>query len=103
MDRKKTHAHTLLILVFLFISISCYSQPVNNEVSKKRRPLDHFVGYYDVGIKPNKPFFKSRWYIRNGKLFAIFDADQDREIDPFNSNNSITNWIKFVNDERQII
>lgn len=46
-------------------------------------PLEQFVGYYNVGVKPNKPSFKSRWYLRDEKLFCIYDSDQDREIVPY--------------------
>ncbi|MEL6558546.1 MAG: hypothetical protein AAFQ94_10200 [Bacteroidota bacterium] len=46
-------------------------------------PLEQFVGYFNVGVKPNKPFFKSRWYLRDGKLFCIYDSDRDREIVPY--------------------
>ena len=48
-------------------------------------PLEQFVGYYNVGVKPNKPFFKSRWYLRDGKLFSIYDSDRDREIVPYHN------------------
>ncbi|MEM6816299.1 MAG: hypothetical protein AAF600_18220 [Bacteroidota bacterium] len=45
--------------------------------------LEELVGYYDVGIKPNKPFFKSRWYLRDSKLYTIYDSDQDNLFEPF--------------------
>ncbi len=47
------------------------------------RPLSQFVGYYNVGTKPNKPFFKSRWYLKDGDLYTIYDADIDRKFEPY--------------------
>lgn len=42
--------------------------------------IEQLAGYYDVGVKPGKPFFRSRWYTRENKLYAIFDSDIDREV-----------------------
>ena len=69
------------VLTLLHISGLLMAQDVKQ--SSGIIPLEQFVGYYDVGVKPNKPFFKSRWYLRDGKLFTIYDSDIDRELIPF--------------------
>ncbi len=45
-----------------------------------RNPLRKYVGYYDVGVKPGKPFFRARAYIRENNLYIIFDSDQDHKL-----------------------
>ena len=47
------------------------------------RPLEQFVGYYNVGVKPGKPFFKSRWYLKNDELYTIYDSDFDKKFEPY--------------------
>ncbi|MEM9297395.1 MAG: hypothetical protein AAGA64_03325 [Bacteroidota bacterium] len=64
------------VLVVVFSNLFTYGQP-------EKIPLEQFVGYYDVGVKPNRPFFKSRWYLRAGKLYTIYDSDQDRLFEPY--------------------
>jgi len=66
-----------LIPILSSTLFQCFCQP------GQLPPLEQFVGYYDVGVKPNKPFFKSRWYLREGKLFTIYDSDIDRELIPY--------------------
>jgi len=67
---------TIIVLALLSCCLTGLSQ---NDLPS----LDQFVGYYDVGVKPNKPFFRSRWYLRDGRLFTIYDSDIDRELVPF--------------------
>jgi hypothetical protein len=70
------------VLLFVFhISIAQQSEFSSNKDSVI--PLEQFVGYFNIGVKPNKPFFKSRWYLRDGKLFIIYDSDRDRELIPY--------------------
>lgn len=68
----------------LLLSILCsiiFSQSFSQSISYPS--LDQFVGYYDVGVRPNKPFFRSRWYLKDDKLFVIYDSDIDRELVPY--------------------
>ncbi len=68
----------VFLVLLLLINISKLAAQKSNK--KEEIPLSGFVGYYNVGTKPNKPFFKSRWYLREGKLFVIYDSDVDREL-----------------------
>jgi len=77
---QKLSLVSLVILILLDCSFAQQNDSINNQDLK---PLEHFSGYYGVGVKPNKPFFRSRWYLRDGKLFAIYDSDRDREIVPY--------------------
>ncbi len=61
-----------LIFILFSVLISAFSQ------KSQLPPLDQYVGYFDVGVRPNKPFFKSRWYLKEGRLFVIYDSDIDR-------------------------
>ncbi len=65
-----------LILILCIVFIQGYSQ-------KELPSLDQYVGYYNVGVKPNKPFFRSRWYLKDDRLFVIYDSDIDRELIPY--------------------
>ncbi len=67
--------------LLIILSQDLLSQNTNegNEI----RPLNKFVGYYNVGVKPNKPFFKSRWYLKEGQLYSIYDSDIDRKFEPY--------------------
>ena len=71
---------SVIVLAILIWSgnISAQSTPKDKPI-----PLEQFVGYYQVGVQPNKPFFMSRWYLRDGKLFTIYDSDRDRELVPY--------------------
>ncbi|MEM6525567.1 MAG: hypothetical protein AAF693_17335 [Bacteroidota bacterium] len=69
---------TALNLIFLL-----YLRPQAQPNSPIPTSLEAFVGYYDVGVKPNRPFFRSRWYLRNDKLYTIYDSDQDNLFEPF--------------------
>ncbi len=53
--------------------------------SNKIRPLSQFTGYYHVGVSPNKPFFYSRWYLKDSALYTIYDSDIDREFEPYSN------------------
>lgn len=68
--------HTLTFGL-LVIVLKSFSQPATLP------PLDQYVGYFDVGVKPNKPFFRSRWYLKDDRLFVIYDSDIDRELIPY--------------------
>lgn len=65
----------LLVVTSLFGSFSSFGQAGDTKIKPEQ-----LVGYYDVGVKPNRPFFKSRWYMKAGKLFCIYDSDRDREV-----------------------
>ena len=67
----------LCFSALLFFSVQLAAQ------QESLRPLQQFVGYYNVGTKPNKPFFKSRWYLKEGKLYTIYDSDVDRPFEPY--------------------
>ncbi|MTI40968.1 hypothetical protein [Fulvivirga lutimaris] len=69
----------LLVATVSFVGSLLFAQEAVSKLDDQI-PLEQFVGYYDVGIKPGKPFFRSRWYLREGKLFAIYDSDKDREL-----------------------
>lgn len=69
----------LPVTIVSFMSSFLFAQDVVSK-SDYQIPLEQFVGYYDIGIKPGKPFFRSRWYLREGKLFVVYDSDQDREL-----------------------
>ena len=68
---------TMLILVVstLLCNFSVFGQEGDAKVT-----AEQMVGYYDVGVKPNRPFFRSRWYLKEDKLFCIYDSDRDREV-----------------------
>lgn len=66
--------HTLVLFIIIGQAFSQSDQPI---------PLEQFVGYYDVGVKPNRPFFRSRWYMKDERLFIIYDSDIDRELTPY--------------------
>ena len=83
MKEAFTKSSLLGLALFTFVGFSIAQQPDANDNQDSIIPLDQFVGYYNVGVKPNKPFFKSRWYTRDGKLFSIYDSDRDREIMPY--------------------
>ncbi|MEM9300255.1 MAG: hypothetical protein AAGA64_17990 [Bacteroidota bacterium] len=68
-------------LLLLSLSGNLFLQAQTNQ--SEQIPLEQFVGYYDVGVKPNKPFFKSRWYLRDDQLYTIYDSDQDNLFEPF--------------------
>ncbi|WP_367388135.1 hypothetical protein [Lewinella sp. LCG006] len=72
----------VLNLVFLPILLTGQATEDSDEI----KPLEQFVGYYDVGTKPNKPFFRSRWYLKEGKLYTIYDSDIDRKFEPYENN-----------------
>lgn len=78
-------------LVSLLLSPSLHAQ------SERPFKLESLVGYYNVGVKPNKPFFKSRWYMRDGELYAIFDSDIDRRVKIFEDGELTSNV--FLNEE----
>ncbi|MEO9482760.1 MAG: hypothetical protein ABJG47_04915 [Ekhidna sp.] len=78
-------------IFFLLISLNGFSQ------SKTLPSLDQFVGYYSVGVKPNKPFFRSRWYLKEDRLFIIYDSDIDRELEPYE--NGILKPTIFLSEE----
>ena len=86
--------------MFLLISFEVIAQGTDNK-GKKIRPLEQFVGYYDVGVRPNEPFFKSRWYLRDGKLFAIYDSDYDRIFEPYENGKPRAN-VSFKEEDLQI-
>ena len=67
----------LSVILLLFIS---YFTDAQDKLPFKPQAL---VGYYNVGVKPGKPFFRSRWYMREGQLYAIFDSDEDRPVKLF--------------------
>ena len=71
------------LFVFIALGFSLAQQPTSIPHSDTQIPLEQFVGYYHVGVKPNKPFFMSRWYLKDGKLFTIYDSDRDRELIPY--------------------
>ncbi len=73
---------SLLLLSVVFFTGLQFSRAQSTDRTKVI-PLEQFVGYYDVGVKPNRPFFKSRWYLRDGKLFTIYDSDRDRIFEPY--------------------
>lgn len=66
-------------LFLLAISLLIHLQSTG-QAEKPILKKEQLVGYYDVGVKPNRPLFRSRWYMKDEKLFAIYDSDQDREI-----------------------
>ncbi|NQZ74734.1 MAG: hypothetical protein HRT61_01275 [Ekhidna sp.] len=69
--------HPIITCFLLIVTLPAFGQ-------KTAYPsLDQFVGYYDVGVRPNRPFFKSRWYLKEGKLFTIYDSDIDRAFVPY--------------------
>lgn len=76
---------SIIVSVFILGFHICIAQQRESNRGQDSQviPLEQFVGYYNVGVKPNKPFFKSRWYLRDGKLFSIYDSDQDKEIIPY--------------------
>jgi len=76
---------SLSMALLLIVIESCQGQSIKSNPNQEhvKIPLEQFVGYYQVGVKPNKPFFRSRWYIRAGKLFSIYDSDRDREMVPY--------------------
>ena len=68
----------LFLLLFSIQSLfTIKAQPTNNTLSNQ---LEKYVGYYDVGVKPGKLFFKARAYIRESNLYIIFDSDQDHKL-----------------------
>lgn len=71
----------IVTFLILILTNSLFAQKTNK--ASEIRPLSEFVGYYNVGVKPNKPFFKSRWYLKDGKLYTIYDSDIDRQFKPF--------------------
>ncbi|TRX50646.1 hypothetical protein FNH22_25325 [Fulvivirga sp. M361] len=67
----------------MFLKV-CFSIAQESRPEEKPTiPLEQFVGYYYVGVKPNKPFFKSRWYIKDEQLYVIYDSDRDRKLEPY--------------------
>ncbi|MEO9869067.1 hypothetical protein [Ekhidna sp.] len=68
---------TVLSFAFSILLLQSFSQ------SDQLPALDQFVGYYDVGVRPNKPLFRSRWYLKDDRLFIIYDSDIDRELIPY--------------------
>lgn len=84
---------TLSILIGMLPSFSQTPEKIQQSII----PLEQFVGYYDVGVKPNKPIFRSRWYMRDGKLFVIYDSDIDRELEPYENGKLKSNI--FLSDE----
>ena len=75
---------TLLSLAIILLSRASFAQQIDSINNQDLTiPLEKFVGYYQVGVKPNKPFFMSRWYLKEGKLFTIYDSDKDRELVPY--------------------
>lgn len=80
-DIKSIEMKVIIFPLFLIFSHHLFSQDTKevNEI----RPLSQFVGYYNVGVKPNKPFFKSRWYLKDDELYTIYDSDIDRKFEPY--------------------
>lgn len=78
---NQTHMKVITFCLFLLLSHNLFSQDIKE--AYETRPLSQFVGYYNVGIKPNKPFFKSRWYLKDGALYTIYDSDIDRKFEPY--------------------
>lgn len=71
----------VIFSLFIILSHSLFAQDTKEVY--EIRPLSQFVGYYNVGVKPNKPFFKSRWYLKNSELYTIYDSDIDRKFEPY--------------------
>ncbi|MEL7002060.1 MAG: hypothetical protein AAFN93_04900 [Bacteroidota bacterium] len=68
-----------LTIINVALAIEAYSQKSEPDII----PLQNFTGYYAVGVKPNKPFFRSRWYLRDNQLYTIYDSDEDRLLEPY--------------------
>ena len=64
------------LLTLIGLAISC-ALSVNAQKNSKV-DIEALVGYYNVGVKPKKPFFRSRWYMKDKELYTIYDSDQDR-------------------------
>ncbi len=92
---KKTLRSLSAIAVIVLVPDALFAQQGRSE--NKVRPLEQLVGYYDVGTKPNKPFFKSRWYLKDGELYTIYDSDIDRKFTPYE--NGRLSYNVFVNPQ----
>ena len=78
--------------------ILLFSQYLFAQDTKEIRPLSQFIGYYNVGVKPNEPFFKSRSYLKDGELYTIYDSDIDRKFEPY-SNGKLSYNVVYHEDD----
>lgn len=85
----------IITSLILLLTNSLFAQNTNG--ISEIRPLSEFVGYYNVGVKPNKPFFKSRWYLKGDELYTIYDSDIDRKFEPYT--NGKLNYNVVYNEE----
>ncbi|UZR95967.1 hypothetical protein [Chondrinema litorale] len=84
--------------IITFSLILVFNQHLFAQDTKEIRPLSQFIGYYNVGVKPNKPFFKSRWYLKDGELYTIYDSDIDRKFEAY-SNGKLSYNVVYHEDD----
>jgi hypothetical protein len=78
-DEIKVKKMKIISSILLIIIIAFNSHGQNRNVSSTKE-LEKYVGYYSVGVKPERPFFNARAFFRNNSLFIIFDGDVAREL-----------------------
>jgi hypothetical protein len=71
---------TAAMMRFIFLSLGLIQIfPAFSQVTGSP-DYEKYVGYYNVGVKPNAPFFKARIYQRDADLYIIFDGDKDHKL-----------------------
>src|SRR5688572_24561619 len=65
---------------FIFLALAVLSPLAALPQATRPDDLTNYVGYYDVGVKPGRPTFRARVYLRSETLYIIFDGDKDHRL-----------------------